>query len=101
MILKFEENIKAYVPVLSFAPILRPSFKLTDGNLTALDDSLAAFYGEVPVTSPPPLLPLLFGENVKKGPFELTADFVITTEFSPSQGFKLQLFALRGCELKR
>ena len=94
--LKFNKKLQAFVPVLTLAPSKANAFILTDGNLTTPDRKLAAFYGNVPDPFALPLLPLLFGRIVKKLPFDDTADFFVEPAFSPSKGFRPQLFSING-----
>lgn len=92
---RYYEDIKAYVPILTYAPIRLPEFKLTNGNLTTADEDATAFYGPVPLIFPPKLLSLRFGENVNRA---AAAEFVAVTETDASGEDILSLFALNGRE---
>lgn len=95
VILRYHEELKAYVPTISRTRIRLPEFVLKKGNLTTDNKHLPAFYGPVPLIFPPPLVPVRFG---KSSP-DLQAGFVVVTKTEPS-GKTLRLFNLGGRELK-
>lgn len=54
-------------------------FKLTDGKLTAADESLVALFGPIPRVYPPLLAPVIFVENGYS-----SAEFKAVAETDPS-----------------
>ena len=96
VILRYHEDVKAYLPVISRTKIRLPEFEIKKGNLTTEHKHLPAYFGPVPLIFPPPLTPLRFG----KSPPDLGAGFVVVTKTDRSSGSKhLRLYNLEGREL--
>ena len=67
VILKYHEEAKVYVPVLSHTKVRLPDFRLTAGNVTTGGDKLSAFYGPVPRIYPPVLNAIRFRKHPSEG----------------------------------
>lgn len=96
--LKFQEDVQAFVPVLTLSEAKPTEFKIVNGNLTTADGSLGAYFSNFNTLQ---LQPILFSSNVPTGVFVETADFVENFFFSPSAGSLPKLFSLNGSELIR
>lgn len=96
--LKFQDDVQAFVPVLTTSDAKPTEFKIVNGNLTTADGSLGAYFGDFSGTE---LRPILFSSKVPVGVFVVTADFVQNAFFSPSAGTFRKLFSLNGSELIR
>ena len=99
VVLKYDKQRKAYVPVISRTEVQLPEFLLTDGNLTSSDKSLAAYYSPVPLIYPPVLGPLLFSKNA---PPALAAEVIFVTKTrDDGSGREIRrIFLLNGRELE-
>lgn len=97
VILRYHEEVKAYIPVISHTKIRLPEFELKKGNLTTENKHLPAYHPPIPLIFPPVLTPLRFGPS----PPDAGAGFVVVTKTDRSSGQKiLRLFNLDGRELK-
>ncbi|KAG8530503.1 uncharacterized protein KY384_005006 [Bacidia gigantensis] len=71
VILKYDQNVRTYVPAITRPKTQLPEFKLTDGHLTT--DDKEAFLGPVHVVFPPVLIPLRFGKATPRNEAHLVA----------------------------
>lgn len=94
VILKFQDALGSFIPVISRSRVQLPEFKLKNGNLTSADESLKSFYVPGLPTFPPRLLALSFSKRVLP---DFAADFVAVTRTESGKDV-LQLFPLNGRE---